>query len=580
MEKTRFYRVFIVCIFFLLLLPLLGFTASAVDAKDYAPILYFERQEVFYPVNVDYFLSNAVLSTIVIEGETIQYYDANDNIRSDYQNKFKNNDPSVYPTVYYRFDESSGATVIQYWMFYVFNPGEYNEHEGDWEMVQVVIPDDGQKWVGYSQHYSGQRATWDMVEKEGNHFKVYVSRGSHANYLRSYSGKIGVASDIVGDNGRILRPNDYTLVELKAQAWLSSDVLWGEVNSKEDFLTGQAGPSGPLFRQDLNGNYMKDGLSWGSGLKPVSNVFFQIEWFLYNLITFLIIITALILSLICFKIYRRHKKHGLGPRIVSLFYIDGLNLHTIGNILCLVAIVFAFLGLFNTWYTVSVNIDSEVYQTSVMNDVITIDGLNGLQLFVPSYNGPVPMSSVSFPFTYILIIGFVFMVLSTIGIYKARRLGLKYIFKGIRMIIIVMILIISIILMGFVIRSGMGVDLRGNILTDLIGQMGSSPIGGRYSSSLESFGIDGTGSFVWGLGTGAIYLILSGIIFFAAGFFMIADKKDFFQPKGIDKEKKLVVESSSNKTPVQKEMADNFCSDCGKKLEKDAEFCISCGKKL
>ena len=41
MRKTRFYRVFIVGIL-LLLLPFIGFTASAGQADDYAPILYFE----------------------------------------------------------------------------------------------------------------------------------------------------------------------------------------------------------------------------------------------------------------------------------------------------------------------------------------------------------------------------------------------------------------------------------------------------------------------------------------------------------------------------------------------------------
>ena len=63
----------------------------------------------------------------------------------------------------------------------------------------------------FSQHYAGQTATWNQVEKDGNHVKVYVARGSHANYIKPYSGKIGLASDNVGDNGKILRPiTDYT----------------------------------------------------------------------------------------------------------------------------------------------------------------------------------------------------------------------------------------------------------------------------------------------------------------------------------------------------------------------------------
>ena len=583
MNKIKFYRIFIASIL-LLSLPILGFTASAVDADDYAPILYFEGGETFYPVSVEYFLANSVLSETIIEGETIPYYDANDNILSDYQSKLKSKDSSVDYTVYYRTDTSGGSTVIQYWMFYVFNPGESNQHEGDWEMVQVVIPSSGEKWVGYSQHYSGQRATWDMVEKNGNHFKVYVSRGSHANYLRSYSGKLGIANDIVGDNGKVLTANDYKLEELSSQTWLTFEGLWGEINSKEDLLTGRAGPKGPLYRQDMNGNYMKDGLSWGSGLAPLDGTILQMEWFLYNFVTFLIIITALSLALICFKIYRRHKKHGLGPRIVSMFYIDGPNLHTIGNILCLVAIVFALFGLFNTWYTVSVNIDSDVYQTAVMNDVITIDGINGIQLFVPSSNGPIPISSVSFPFTYIFVIGFIFMILATIGIYKSHKLGLKYIFKGIRMMLIVVILIVAIILMGTLLGSFTPGGVGGGTIADIIGKMSGSPTGGFYSTSLESFGIGGTGYFAWGLGLGSIYLILSGIIFLVAGFLLIADKKDFFQPIILDtqktKENKLFIQNTDDKIQYKKEQETDVCPSCGKKLEKDAKFCTICGKEI
>jgi hypothetical protein len=584
MKKSNLMKLFIVG-FILLFVPFFGMTASAGIEEDYKPILYFEGGETFYPVSVEYFLANSVLSETILEGETIQYYDANDNMLSDYQNKLQSKDSSVGYTVYYRVDTSGGSTVIQYWMFYVFNLGESNQHEGDWEMVQIVLSGSSPTSVAYSQHYSGQSATWDMVEKEGNHFKVYVSRGSHANYLRSYSGKLGIANDIVGDNGKVLTANDYELEELSSQTWLTFEGLWGEVNSKEDFLTGRAGPNGPLYRQDMNGNYMKDGLSWGSGLAPIDSTILQMEWFLYNFITFLIIITALSLALICFKIYRRHKKYGLGPRIVSMFYIDGLNLHTIGNILCFVAIVFAFLGLFNTWYTVSVNIDSEVYQTVVMNDVITIDGLNGIQLFVPSINGPIPMSAVSFPFTYIFIIGFIFMILATIGIHKSHKLGLKYIFKGVRMIVIVVVLIVAIIFMGTILGRGMsGGGTEGDTLAGVIGQMSSSPIGGFYSISLSSFGIEGSGDFAWGLGIGSIYLILSGILFFVAGILMIADKKDFFQPKTPEKqktkEKKTVVQPVKTNIENKQEQAVDVCPKCGKKLEKDAMFCTGCGEKL
>ena len=181
MKKIKFYRVFIATLV-LLLLPFIGFSASAQEAEEYAPILYFEGEETCYPVSVDYFLANKVDGNISItlndETNLIPYYDnilgtiSDEGIISDYQSKLKANDPSVFPTVYYNINSSSGNTVIQYWMFYAFNPGEHNQHEGDWEMVEVVIPNAGSKWVAYSQHYSGQKATWDLVEKDGDNIKA------------------------------------------------------------------------------------------------------------------------------------------------------------------------------------------------------------------------------------------------------------------------------------------------------------------------------------------------------------------------------------------------------------------------
>jgi hypothetical protein len=537
MRKSRYMKLFIVC-FFILVLPFFGMTVGAKIQDDYAPILYFEGVETCYPVNVDYFLANAVLSNTTIDGKIVSYYDASESLLTDYQNKIKSNDPVVAPTVYFNVSTSSGITVIQYWMFYVFNPGEHNQHEGDWEMVQIEIPIAGEKWVGYSQHYSGQRALWGMVEKDGNHFKVYVSRGSHANYLRPYSGKLGIASDIVGNNGKILTASDYTLIELNSQSWLTFDRLWGEVNSVEDFFTGQAGPQGPEYRKDMSGNNMRNGVSWGSSLMQASDLLFLIEWFLYNFVMIIIILTVLFLVVICFKIYRRYKKYGFGPRIVSMLYLDGLNLHTIGNILCFVGVILAIIGLFGSWYTVSASINTDVYQTSGMTEVIILNGVNGMQIFMPTQYGPAPMGSVVFPFAYVFLIGIFFMILSTIGIYKSHKLGLKYIFQGIRFIVIIIVIIIGLMLInnlsGIASSDSLGSD---NFIIGLLSKISSNPAGGTYLAQNVFPDITGDISFKWGLGSGAIYLIISGIILLVAGVFEIAAKKDFFQPKSLEKQK-------------------------------------------
>ncbi|RKX95282.1 MAG: hypothetical protein DRP55_10440, partial [Spirochaetes bacterium] len=352
MEKLRKIRLILFC---LVLLSVSSFISSAEIQDDYAPILYFEKNECCYPVDVSYLLGESPLDavsklkTINIEGNTVYYIDnpagtVNDNgVIDDYKSKM-----SQYGyTVYYIVNTSvSGYTFIQYWMFYAFNDGEHNRHEGDWEMVEVVIPDSGEKWVGYSQHYSGQKATWDLVEKQGDHIKVYVARGSHANYLRSYSGKLGIASDIVADNGKILFPDDYKLVKLSDQIWLNYNFLWGEVSSAEDIIMGNAGPQGPKYRQDMNGNLMWDGITWGNSLLPANEILFIFEWFLYNFVTIFVVLTVVSLGVILYRIYRRHKKYGLGPRVVSMLYIDGFNLKSIGNILCFVGIIVAIVGLF------------------------------------------------------------------------------------------------------------------------------------------------------------------------------------------------------------------------------------------
>jgi hypothetical protein len=204
-----------------LLLLICGFTSIATaltdqDAEQYAPTLYFVKEEKCFPVDVSYTLENSYLYEVdnpiplltqpnatLLAGYTTpdKYYLDNqrgtvddDGIETDYQNQMT----ALGYTVYAHVDTASN--VIQYWFFYAFNGGDLNRHEGDWEMIQVAFTGEEPTQVMFSQHYAGQSATWSQVEKEGNHVKVYVARGSHANYIKPYSGKIGLASDDVGDN--------------------------------------------------------------------------------------------------------------------------------------------------------------------------------------------------------------------------------------------------------------------------------------------------------------------------------------------------------------------------------------------
>ena len=526
-------------------------------AEQYAPILYFEQGEMCYPVDVSYHIDNSYLyqftgdEPLLIDESpsdlnlsayvTGDYYLDNmlgttddENIIQDYQNKLS----TLGYRVYCHIHQSGGTTVVQYWMFYAFNKGELNQHEGDWEMVQIVLSGGTPTDVMYSQHHGGQRATWDQVERDGDHIKVYVARGSHANYLRSYSGKFGVASDIVGANGKILESGDYTLELLESQDWLSFAGRWGEFDSYDDVFRGKVGPQGPMYRE--NGVMWNSPIDWGNGLSQADNNIFLFEWFLYNIVIIFLILTAVSISLIVFRIYRRHKKHGLGPRIVSMFYIDGFNIKSIGNILCIVGIIIAVFGLFNLWYVVSININVEDFETAGTVDMIAIDGIDGVKinLLDPS-SGPVQLGSLSIPFSLFIGLGLVFLVLATIGISSSKKLGRKYITRGIKLLIPVIIILAVIMALGMIPFGSVADGNADATVEEILGSISSAPFGGQKTIPVYESGVSGQISFQWGLGLGGQLLLVAAIILLVAGIMEIIAKTSFFKEKTSDKSKKL-----------------------------------------
>ncbi len=113
-----------------------------------------------------------------------------------------------YPPVYHYHvceyeDKHCRYRAIEYWFLYAFNDwsghGGVNNHEGDWEMVCVLLDFEKNepRWVAYSQHVNHREERWtDLREvhsvaealKDGKptrvetHPVVYVGCGSHANY--------------------------------------------------------------------------------------------------------------------------------------------------------------------------------------------------------------------------------------------------------------------------------------------------------------------------------------------------------------------------------------------------------------
>jgi hypothetical protein len=178
-------------------------------------------------------------------------------------NKMLADNPSYQ--YYGRVIEQSGWIILQYWYFYPFNnwrSGFYgaNDHEADWEMVNVYCYQDElgavkPSWVAYASHnYTGDnlRRHWDdpELEKSGEHPIVYVGGGSHASYFQpgEYLTELGLA---------FLEP----LVKFKKRF----DSLFGKDFEKKEDLEEGFGDQRQMFTIPFVDYALGDGLVIGHG---------------------------------------------------------------------------------------------------------------------------------------------------------------------------------------------------------------------------------------------------------------------------------------------------------------------------
>ena len=146
-------------------------------------------------------------------------------------------------TVYARVHpvQNSSETVIQYWLFYYGNPG-INYHEGDWEMVQVVLGAlDEPIYAVYSRHGEAAKRLWQDVDKcsdgQYDHPCVYVAQGSHASYFRR--GRYGL--DYAGST--LIETNPAVILIPDNQPWLDFKGRWGVIGPS--VFPEDDGPRGP-----------------------------------------------------------------------------------------------------------------------------------------------------------------------------------------------------------------------------------------------------------------------------------------------------------------------------------------------
>lgn len=518
-------------------------------AEKYAPTLHFHSGEELYPVDVEYFISNSNLNESV--GGTGVLISSNPTASSlgDYSStsrsfyldnrlgtindrriidEYKKSEATLGYTVYSHVTANASRIAIQYWFFYVFNEGTYNSHEGDWEMIEVILDTDlNPVSVAYSQHEQGQKATWSQVEKDGDSPAAYVAKGSHANYFRSYQGKMGAAQDLVDGNGKVLRPGDYELKVLgekgagehsASQNWIDYSGRWGDWGDQTSEALGQRGPLGPGYRMD---GEMWAGLSWADSRDALDDNQLLLELLLSYLPLILIVLLIVPIALMVRRVLKKRKSGELRAPYIYLLDIRGADLRSIGNLLAVIGLALGLVAAFLPFYEASVNINSDQFSTDGFERVLLVDGISGVQInSFDESQGIVQVGALPFPFWVLIVVGLVAFIISTVA-REPRKAGRKYISRGVGLMVPLVLLVIVVGSLSGIVGSFGGSGESGP-MEDVLKALSSDPMGGEkvvYSSVTESV------TLRWGVGLGASLMMVAGALLVAGGVMQYASRK-------------------------------------------------------
>ena len=262
-------------------------------AERYAPILMLANTAELYPVSIDYTLSQSSLrarSGSLITAEPVvddltghstdgSYLDFYGSDAAETIGQWTNSKESTRsPVIYAHIARSGSRTAIQYWFHYFYSGWGYtkgcnkpgiclrsgdtrqygNNHEGDWEMAQVVLENGVPQYAAYAQHHGATKRLWQHVEKGGPNAEnplVYVGYGSHASYFKDSYYKAGfeiLGNYLAESTGRNAAPS--LAVELlltdEEPEWLKFRGYWGKDNSyflNIDLLRLGGSPPGPRW---------------------------------------------------------------------------------------------------------------------------------------------------------------------------------------------------------------------------------------------------------------------------------------------------------------------------------------------
>jgi hypothetical protein len=513
-------------------------------AEQYAPVLQYVKGETCYPVDVDYYLQSCSLfrvvddsAVLITETPTIpelaqlrtdDYFLNNrlggvddDNIVQAYQQNLS----QLGYTVYYHIESDGQMTYVQYWMFYVFNPGSLNRHQGDWEMVQVVLDGDLEPVAAtYSQHHSAVQAGWsDVIVQDGVHATVYVALGSHANYYRYYQGKLQ-GMDQCGDDGLALQPSEYELIEIRQEipggqpdtSWVWYGGKWGTIPDLLAEARGEAGPQGPMYREEGG---MWDGVVFHNDARELSTSTLWLEFLLYYSTWIILGFVALAVVLTARRVYKKKKKGELKFPYLELMNLKAQGRRGKANILAMMGLIIAVIGLMNPVFTMEIWVLGGDYATGGFVTLLSLGGTDLIVLNTLKPNGEViNLGSLAINFALILGAMVFLFILNNLAV-GPRKASKKYIGFGITLVVIFSLFFLTVIFIGDV--AALFAPPEGSAVVDLLKYMGENPLGGSATLDNPTFG---TIELRWGLDLGSL-LLLAGVFLIVAGLIMRSEAK-------------------------------------------------------
>jgi hypothetical protein len=159
--------------------------------------------------------------------------------------------------------------------------------------------------------------------------------------------------------------------------------------------------------------------------------------------------------------------------------------------------------------------------------------MDGVQINLLDPNrGPVQMGSLDIPFSFFIGISLIFLILATVGISSSKKLGKKYIGKGIRLIVPIIVIFIAIIAIGSIdLSDAIGGESANAEIANILSTISGSPFGGQQAVTIQD---GGTVNFQWGFYYGGLMLITSCVVLIIAGILELMARTTLFGNKSID----------------------------------------------